>query len=69
MFQLVEVGSPPSMGCMVPQLYAAVGNRSYPGVLGHNRRPMVPRVIYPDRTQAGWCSLPLLIFFISYFLD
>jgi hypothetical protein len=34
--------------CMVPQPYAAWGNRSYPGVLGHNRWPAVPRVNYPD---------------------
>jgi hypothetical protein len=35
-------------GCMVPQPYAAGGNRSYPGVLGHNQRPTVPGVNYPD---------------------
>jgi hypothetical protein len=29
------------MGFMVPQPYAVVGNRSYLGVLGHNRRPKV----------------------------
>jgi hypothetical protein len=33
---------------MVPQPYAAVGNRSYLGVLGRNRQPTVPGVIYPD---------------------
>jgi hypothetical protein len=49
--QPVEVGSPPSTGCVVPQPYVIVGNRSYPRVLGHNRWPMVPRVIYADIAQ------------------
>jgi hypothetical protein len=47
--QPVEVGSPLGMGCVIPQPYADVGNRSYPGVLGHNRQPTVPEVIYPDK--------------------
>jgi hypothetical protein len=47
--QPVEAGSFPDTGCMVPQPYAARGNRSYLGVLCHNRRPVVPRVNYPDR--------------------
>jgi hypothetical protein len=46
--QPVEVLSPPGMRCMVPQPYAAVGNRLYPGVLGHNWWPTVLEVIYPD---------------------
>jgi hypothetical protein len=45
--QPVEVGLFPSMGSMVPQPYAAGGNRSNLGVLGHNRRLMVPKVNYP----------------------
>jgi hypothetical protein len=36
LFSLLEVGSFPGMGCLVPQLYAAVGYLSYPKVLGHN---------------------------------
>jgi hypothetical protein len=36
------------MGCMAPQLYATVGNRLCLGVLGYNRWPTVPEVIYPD---------------------
>jgi hypothetical protein len=44
----IEVGSPPGTGCVVPQLYDAIGNRSYPGVLGHNQRPRLPGVIYSD---------------------
>jgi hypothetical protein len=43
--QPVEVGSPPGMGCVVPQLYAGVGYQSYPGALGRNQRLMVPEVI------------------------
>jgi hypothetical protein len=35
-------------GCMVPQLFAAGGNRSYLEFLGHNWWPMVPGVNYPD---------------------
>jgi hypothetical protein len=37
------------MGCMVPQPFAAGGNRSYPEFLGHNRRPAVPGVFYLDK--------------------
>jgi hypothetical protein len=51
--QPVEVGSFSGMGCMVPQPYAAIGNWSYPEILGHNRQPMVPRVNYPDNTLGG----------------
>jgi hypothetical protein len=47
--QPVEVRSPPDMGYMVPQSYAAVGNRSYPGVLDRNQRATIPGVIYPDK--------------------
>jgi hypothetical protein len=46
--QPVEVESPPDIGCMVPQSFAAVENRSYPGALGCNWWPTVPGVIYPD---------------------
>jgi hypothetical protein len=35
---------------VVPQLYATVGNRSYPGVLGRNWQPTIPRVIYPNKS-------------------
>jgi hypothetical protein len=49
--QLVEEVSPLCTGCMVPQLYATVGNQSYSRVLGRNRRPMVPGVIYPDSSH------------------
>jgi hypothetical protein len=52
--QLVEVGSPPGMVCMVPQPYAAVGNRLYPGVLGHNWRPTVPGVAPEPSVEWGW---------------
>jgi hypothetical protein len=48
--QPVEVGLFPGMGCMVPQPYAAGGNRSYPGVLGRNRRPVAPGVNYPNNS-------------------
>jgi hypothetical protein len=49
--QPVEVESLPGMGCVVPQPHAAVGNRSYLGVLGRNQRPVVPGVFYPDRFE------------------
>jgi hypothetical protein len=39
-----EVGLFPGMRCMVPQLFAARGNRPYSEVLVRNRRPAVPRV-------------------------
>jgi hypothetical protein len=48
--QPVEVGSPPGMDCVVPQLHAVVGNQSYPGVLDGNQRPTVPGVIYPNKS-------------------
>jgi hypothetical protein len=47
----IEVGSPPSMRCMVPQLYATVGNQSCLGVLGHSRWPTVPGIIYPHKYE------------------
>jgi hypothetical protein len=50
------VGSPPGTGCMVPQPYAAVGNWSYLGVLGHNQWPMVPRVIYFNSSPRALCG-------------
>jgi hypothetical protein len=37
---------------VVLQPYAAVGNRSYPGVLFHSWRPTVLRVIYPDNLHS-----------------
>jgi hypothetical protein len=47
--QPVEVGLFLGIGCMVPELYAAGGNRSYLGVLGHNRWLVVPEINYLDR--------------------
>jgi hypothetical protein len=46
---LLEVGSLPDTRCMVPQLYAVVGNLSHSGVLGRIGQPTVPRVNYPDK--------------------
>jgi hypothetical protein len=53
LFSLLEVGSFPGTGCLVPQSYATVGYLSYPKVLGHNRQPTVPRVNYPDKFELG----------------
>jgi hypothetical protein len=47
LFSLLEVGSLTGTGCMVPQSYAVVGNRSYSGDLGHNWQPGVK---YPNKT-------------------
>jgi hypothetical protein len=68
-----EVGLFPGTGCMAPQLYAAGGNRLYLEVLGHNQRPMVPRVTYPDkvvideikRLKDARCVPVIWFFFIS----
>jgi hypothetical protein len=59
--QLVKVGSPPCMGCMVPQQYAIVGNQSYPGVLGHNKWPTVPGIIYPDTMVLSYPSPRIVV--------
>jgi hypothetical protein len=48
LFSLERRGCVLGTVCMVPQLYATGGNRSYPGVLGRNQQPTVPRVNYPD---------------------
>jgi hypothetical protein len=45
----MELGLSPGTGCMVLLPYAAGGNRSYPGVLGRNRRPAVLGVNYPTQ--------------------
>jgi hypothetical protein len=42
------VGSFPGMWYLVPQPFAARGNRSYPEFLGRNWRPVVPEVNYPN---------------------
>jgi hypothetical protein len=52
-----EVGLFLGIGCMVPQPYAAGGNRSYPGVLGRNQWPAVPRLNYPDMNIAIFSSM------------
>jgi hypothetical protein len=49
-FNLLEVASLPGTGCMVPTLYAAVGNWSHSGVLGCNWWPVVPKVNYLDNS-------------------
>jgi hypothetical protein len=51
------------MRCVASQPYATVGDRSCPRVLGHNRWPMVPRVIYPDKLPLLelWMIAPILL--------